>query len=210
MDKGFLSFLDELNKNCLLLLRISQCNGEVKVYIVLLEASKELLPTPTHLLLQWRIQSLPCLDSLLLAIGRYLDIGPVPTRSTGHSMKSRGTKRASGQGSFPQKSPTDLHLPEENIQPTTLFLPFVLFLFPKQNKNGYPHLSYTISKNISFGGRISMIIFLIDNLPMYLFSLYKAPKMIAQIKWNIVYQPKEVGELGVRDLDLFNTTLLGI
>ncbi|GLT59681.1 hypothetical protein SLA2020_324880 [Shorea laevis] len=84
---------------------------------------------------------------------------------------------------------------------------------------------------LSFGGRIVLLNAILSCLPVYLFSIFKAPKKviylltklqrnflwgggegkrrIAWIKWEEVCRKKSEGGLGVRNLEGFNKALLG-
>ncbi|PNX83328.1 ribonuclease H, partial [Trifolium pratense] len=91
-------------------------------------------------------------------------------------------------------------------------------------------LSSWSGRNLSIGGRVTLINSVLSSLPLYFFSFYKAPRCIINklvriqrnflwgggledkklcwIKWEQVCLPKDKGGLGVKDLELFNTALL--
>lgn len=84
---------------------------------------------------------------------------------------------------------------------------------------------------LSLGGRIVRIQSVLSSLPLYFFSFYRVPRKvlktligiqrsflwggyesrrnIAWISWKKVCSPREQGGLGLKDLDLFNMSLLG-
>ena len=86
-------------------------------------------------------------------------------------------------------------------------------------------------KLLSFGGRVTLIKSVLNSIPIYFLSFFKAPnkvldkwvwiqrlllwggggeeKKIAWVKWESVCLPKEKGGLGIRDLRNFNYALLG-
>ncbi|GKV09634.1 hypothetical protein SLEP1_g21105 [Rubroshorea leprosula] len=85
--------------------------------------------------------------------------------------------------------------------------------------------------SLSFGGRIVLLKAVLSCLPVYFFSVYKAPKQvtnlltklqcnflwgrgeggrnIAWIKWDVICKYREAGGLGVRNVESFNKALLG-
>ncbi|CAJ2672826.1 unnamed protein product [Trifolium pratense] len=91
-------------------------------------------------------------------------------------------------------------------------------------------LSSWSGRNLSIGGRITLINSVLSSLPLYFFSFYKAPRCIINklvriqrnflwgggledkklcwIKWEQVCIPKDKGGLGVKDLELFSMALL--
>ncbi|KAL6566436.1 hypothetical protein OROGR_002051 [Orobanche gracilis] len=91
-------------------------------------------------------------------------------------------------------------------------------------------LSCWKQKLLSFGGRLTLINAVLSALPIYLFSFYKAPKKVineltmiqrrflwggscekkkvAWVRWDHVCRSKENGGLGVKDLEIFNLSLL--
>lgn len=86
-------------------------------------------------------------------------------------------------------------------------------------------------KLISFGGRICLIQSVLSALPLFYLSFFRVPpcvvkvcnrlmrdflwgtsdggRRIAWVKWIDICQPKNVGGLGIKDIDLFNRSLLG-
>ncbi|GAU51623.1 hypothetical protein TSUD_414500 [Trifolium subterraneum] len=91
-------------------------------------------------------------------------------------------------------------------------------------------LSSWTGRNLSIGGRVTLINSVLSSIPLYFFSFYKAPRCIVNklvriqqnflwgggledkklcwIKWEQVCLSKDRGGLGVKDLELFNTALL--
>ncbi|MCH85285.1 LINE-1 reverse transcriptase like, partial [Trifolium medium] len=91
-------------------------------------------------------------------------------------------------------------------------------------------LSSWNGRNLSIGGRVTLINSVLSSLPLYFFSFYKAPRCIINqlvriqrnflwgggleekklcwIKWEQVCLPKDSGGLGIKDLELFNMALL--
>lgn len=91
-------------------------------------------------------------------------------------------------------------------------------------------LSTWRSRQLSIGGRITLINSVLSSLPLYFFSFFKAPKKvineiekvqrqflwgrdmetrkIAWVKWRMVCLPKEKGDLGIKNLEAFNIALL--
>ena len=83
-------------------------------------------------------------------------------------------------------------------------------------------------KLLSFGGRVTLIKSVLNSIPTYFFSFFRAPnkildklvwiqrrwgggmeeKKIAWVKWESVCLPKEKGGIGIRDLRKFNYALL--
>lgn len=86
------------------------------------------------------------------------------------------------------------------------------------------------SRQLSIGGRVTLINSVLAALPLYLFSFYMAPKKvveeitklqrrflwggvgennkIAWVKWETICLPKDKGGLGIKNLELFNIALL--
>ncbi|GAU27776.1 hypothetical protein TSUD_215870 [Trifolium subterraneum] len=91
-------------------------------------------------------------------------------------------------------------------------------------------LSTWSSRQLSFGGRITLINTVLASMPLYFFSFFKAPvcilkllvriqrnflwggglveKKLCWIKWDQICLPKNRGGLGVKNLELFNIALL--
>ncbi|CAJ2677955.1 unnamed protein product [Trifolium pratense] len=91
-------------------------------------------------------------------------------------------------------------------------------------------LSSWSSRQLSIGGRITLINSVLASMPLYFFSFFKAPscilkqlvriqrnflwgggleeKKLCWIKWDHICLPKNQGGLGVKNLELFNTALL--
>ena len=91
-------------------------------------------------------------------------------------------------------------------------------------------LSVWKGRNISYGGRLILITSSLSNIPLYMISLFELPKgprkkmnffmkrMLWQeeegvkkyhlVKWEDVCRPKEMGGLGILDLDIMNICLL--
>jgi hypothetical protein len=87
------------------------------------------------------------------------------------------------------------------------------------------------SRLISYGGRITLINSVLASLPLYFFSFFKAPccvikqlikiqrnvlwggglgdRRLCCVKWDQICLPKEQGGLGVKNLAIFNKSLLG-
>lgn len=85
-------------------------------------------------------------------------------------------------------------------------------------------------RNLSMGGRITLINSVLTALPIYLLSFFKIPKLVVQkitsiqrnfwwgslqdsikipwVRWDIVCLPKSKGGLGIKDLIKFNEALL--
>jgi hypothetical protein len=85
-------------------------------------------------------------------------------------------------------------------------------------------------RNLSIGGRVTLINSVLSSLPLYFFSFFKAPvcvlkelvgiqrkflwgggmesKKVCWISWERVCQPKDKGGLGLNNLELFNHSLL--
>ncbi|MCI07485.1 LINE-1 reverse transcriptase like, partial [Trifolium medium] len=94
----------------------------------------------------------------------------------------------------------------------------------------FKKLSSWSSRQLSYGGRITLINSVLASLPLYFFSFYKAPhcilkqlvriqrnflwgggvedKKLCWVKWDQICLPKEQGGLGVKNLELFNLALL--
>lgn len=86
------------------------------------------------------------------------------------------------------------------------------------------------SRQLSIGGRVTLINSVLASLPLYLFSFYKAPRKIideitklqrrflwggdeeskkmAWVRWNTLCTPKDKGGLGIKNLEAFNIALL--
>ncbi|CAI8613253.1 unnamed protein product [Vicia faba] len=86
------------------------------------------------------------------------------------------------------------------------------------------------ARSLSIGGRVTMINAILNSVPVYVMSFYKAPKKIikqiiqiqsrflwlgnedkrgiAWVSWDNVCRPKEEGGLGVKHIETFNSTLL--
>ena len=91
-------------------------------------------------------------------------------------------------------------------------------------------LSSWKGKNLSAGGRLTLINFVLSSLPMYMMSFFEIPKGVRKkldyfrshffwqcdeqkrkyrlAKWNILCQPKDQGGLGIQNLELKNIALL--
>ncbi|XP_019432100.1 PREDICTED: uncharacterized protein LOC109339150 [Lupinus angustifolius] len=85
-------------------------------------------------------------------------------------------------------------------------------------------------KHVSFSGRLILINSVLNSIPIYMLSLYKAPKKVIPklvnmqrsfmwgnkggtrgimwIAWDTIYKPKKNGGLGVKNLAIFNKALL--
>jgi len=92
-------------------------------------------------------------------------------------------------------------------------------------------LSKWNQKNLSMGGRVTLIKSVLNALPIYLLSFFKIPqrvvdklvslqrnfmwgenqqhKRISWVKWEVVCLPKSEGGLGIKDLAKFNAALRG-
>ncbi|KEH38240.1 hypothetical protein MTR_2g064455 [Medicago truncatula] len=71
------------------------------------------------------------------------------------------------------------------------------------------------SRNLSFGGRLILLKFVLSSLHVYAISFFRAPtgggednRKIAWVDWNSICTSKEVGSLEVRRLKEFNIALL--
>ena len=86
-------------------------------------------------------------------------------------------------------------------------------------------------KNLSMGGKVTLIKSILNALPIYLLSFFKIPqrivdklvslqrnfmwggnqdhKKIPSVKWDVICLPKNDGGLGIKDLSKFNATLTG-
>ncbi|PNY11621.1 cysteine-rich receptor-like protein kinase, partial [Trifolium pratense] len=91
-------------------------------------------------------------------------------------------------------------------------------------------LSRWNGRNLSIGGRVTLINSVLSSLPLYFFSFYKAPigiinqlvriqrnflwggsaevKKLCWVSWAQVCLPKEKGGLGVKNIEMFNSALL--
>ncbi|XP_058733400.1 uncharacterized protein LOC131605010 [Vicia villosa] len=91
-------------------------------------------------------------------------------------------------------------------------------------------LSSWKGRNISIGGRVTLINAVLNAIPSFTFSFYKAPTKVLKeinrlesnflwsgnvnkrsihwVKWDTVCKPNEKGGLGVRDVEEFNKALL--
>jgi hypothetical protein len=91
-------------------------------------------------------------------------------------------------------------------------------------------LSSWSSHHLSYGGRVTLINSVLSSLPLYFFFFFKASRCIIQhlvkiqrnflwgggiddkkicwIKWDQICLPKDKGGLGVKNLELFNLSLL--
>ncbi|GKA26341.1 putative RNA-directed DNA polymerase [Tanacetum coccineum] len=87
------------------------------------------------------------------------------------------------------------------------------------------------AKTISFGGRLTLVKTVLSSLPLYFFSLFRAPasiikklesvrqrffwggndesKKMAWVRWNVVLKKTKVGGLNIGSLKAFNWALLG-
>ncbi|CAJ2643768.1 unnamed protein product [Trifolium pratense] len=85
-------------------------------------------------------------------------------------------------------------------------------------------------RHLSIGGRLTLINSVLSSLPLYFFSFFKAPscvlkelvniqrkflwggssntKKICWVSWDTICLPKDRGGLGIKNLDLFNQSLL--
>ncbi|GAU32181.1 hypothetical protein TSUD_68520 [Trifolium subterraneum] len=85
-------------------------------------------------------------------------------------------------------------------------------------------------RNLSIGGRVTLINFVLSSLPLYCFSFYKAPvcvikdlvsiqrnflwgggmesRKVCWVSWDRICQPKDKGGLGIKNLEHFNSSLL--
>jgi hypothetical protein len=85
-------------------------------------------------------------------------------------------------------------------------------------------------RNLSIGGRVTLINSVLSSLPLYFFSFYKAPscvikelvtiqrnflwgggsveKKMCWVSWDRICQPKTRGGLGIKNLEFFNSSLL--
>jgi hypothetical protein len=86
------------------------------------------------------------------------------------------------------------------------------------------------SRQLSLGGRITLINSVLSSIPLYYFSFYKAPvcvlkslvslqrnflwgggteiKKVSWVSWDQICLPKDQGGLGVKNLEMFNRALL--
>jgi len=86
-------------------------------------------------------------------------------------------------------------------------------------------------KHVSYGGRVTLINSVLTALPIYFLSFFRIPdkvvdkliniqrrflwgggleqQKIAWVNWKIVCLPKDKGGLGIKDLQVLNTALLG-
>lgn len=88
-------------------------------------------------------------------------------------------------------------------------------------------LSSWKSKQLSIGGRITLINAVLSSMPLYFFSFNNAPKKViheviriqrqfmwggndrklAWVKWGTICMPKEKGGLGIKNLQQYSTLL---
>ena len=86
-------------------------------------------------------------------------------------------------------------------------------------------------RHLLFGGRVTLLKSVLTSIPIYFLSFYRVPqkvvdelvriqrnflwggdqqqRKIAWVKWETVCMSKEVGGLGVKDINSFNLSLLG-
>jgi len=105
-----------------------------------------------------------------------------------------------------------------------------VFLQPIINKI-QKKLSTWKGRNLSFEGRICLVKSVITAVPLYYFSFFKAPKgvcktirklqrnflwgwenegrKIAWVRWEELCKSKMEGGMGIKDIELFNKTMLG-
>ncbi|MCH81419.1 LINE-1 reverse transcriptase like, partial [Trifolium medium] len=91
-------------------------------------------------------------------------------------------------------------------------------------------LSSWNGRHLSIGGRVTLINSVLSSLPLYFFSFFKAPKgvitdliklqrnflwgggmdakKLCWVRWENICLPKDKGGLGVKDLEIFNQSLL--
>lgn len=91
-------------------------------------------------------------------------------------------------------------------------------------------LSCWRGRNLSIGGKVTLINSVLSSLPLYLFSFFKAPKVVIKeltqiqrdflwgsheeerkicwVSWEDICKPKKEGGLGVKNLEVFNISLL--
>ncbi|CAK8570156.1 unnamed protein product [Lathyrus sativus] len=91
-------------------------------------------------------------------------------------------------------------------------------------------LSLWRGKHISFGGRLTLINSVLNSIPVFLFSFYRAPKLVLQeiiniqraflwkgeeqkrrinwVAWTDICKSKADGGLGIKDCEAFNIALL--
>jgi hypothetical protein len=85
-------------------------------------------------------------------------------------------------------------------------------------------------RNLSIGGRVTLINSVLSSLPLYFFSFFKTPvcvlkemisiqrrflwgagldsRKLCWVSWDRICQPKEKGGLGIKNLSIFNSALL--
>jgi hypothetical protein len=85
-------------------------------------------------------------------------------------------------------------------------------------------------RNLSIGGRVTLINSVLSSIPLYFFSFYKAPmsvlkelmsiqrkflwggstnhKKVCWVSWDQICPPKDKGGLGIKNLEIFNSSLL--
>jgi hypothetical protein len=85
-------------------------------------------------------------------------------------------------------------------------------------------------RHLSIGGRVSLINSVLSSLPLYFFSFFKAPVCVLKemvsiqrnflwgggmegnkmcwVSWDRICQPKEKGGLGIKNMELFDSSLL--
>jgi hypothetical protein len=91
-------------------------------------------------------------------------------------------------------------------------------------------LSVWNGRNLSIGGRVTLINSVLSSLPLYFFSFFKAPVCVLKelvsiqrrflwgggletnkmcwVSWDRICQPKDRGGLGIKNLEFFNSSLL--
>jgi hypothetical protein len=91
-------------------------------------------------------------------------------------------------------------------------------------------LSIWNGRILSIGGRVTLINSVLSSLPLYYFSFFKAPSCVLKelvtiqrnflwggregerkmcwVSWERICQPKKLGGLGIKSLEIFNSSLL--
>ena len=136
---------------------------------------------------------------------------------------------------FLEQACTFLHCKSESIPFTFLGLPVGANPRRRETWNPVIHkvrsrLASWKGRHLSIGGRVTLINSVLNSLPLYFFSFYKAPKVVIKelimiqrdflwggkdgahgmcwVAWHKVCRDKKEGGLGIKNLESFNIALL--